>query len=144
VGVTPFCYPPSVSNDDKILSVAKSGLSEIERRGVSSPKDTTNFRAKIGVLHCTSFWRSFREPMFTFLVGGGFIYLLLGDLKEALILLAFAILSVAITVIQETRTERVLEALRAKGHLSRVSAFLWLLLLRNRFANAAHEIVHFL
>ena len=54
----------------------------------------------------------FREPMFALLLGGGLIYLLLGDLKEALILLAFAIASVAITVIQETRTERVLEALR--------------------------------
>ena len=54
----------------------------------------------------------FREPMFALLLGGGLIYLLLGDLKEALILLGFAIMSVAITVIQETRTERVLEALR--------------------------------
>ncbi|MBI3703673.1 MAG: cation-translocating P-type ATPase [Rhizobiales bacterium] len=53
-----------------------------------------------------------REPMLALLLGGGFIYLLLGDLKEALILLVFALLSVAITVIQETRTERVLEALR--------------------------------
>lgn len=54
----------------------------------------------------------FREPMFALLLGGGLIYLLLGDLKEALILLVFAIMSVVITVIQETRTERVLEALR--------------------------------
>src|SRR6476660_2296892 len=53
-----------------------------------------------------------REPMLALLLGGGIIYLLLGDLKEALILLGFAMLSVAITVIQETRTERVLEALR--------------------------------
>jgi Ca2+-transporting ATPase len=53
-----------------------------------------------------------REPMLALLLGGGLIYLLLGDLTEALILLGFAIMSVAITVIQETRTERVLEALR--------------------------------
>jgi Ca2+-transporting ATPase len=53
-----------------------------------------------------------REPMFSLLLGGGAIYLLLGDFKEALILLVFAGLSIAITVIQETRTERVLEALR--------------------------------
>jgi Ca2+-transporting ATPase len=52
------------------------------------------------------------EPMFSLLLGGGAIYLLLGDVKEALILLAFALLSVVITVVQETRTERVLEALR--------------------------------
>jgi P-type Ca2+ transporter type 2C len=53
-----------------------------------------------------------REPMFALLLGAGFTYLLLGDVEEAAILLIFAGLSVAITVIQETRTERVLEALR--------------------------------
>jgi len=53
-----------------------------------------------------------REPMMALLLGGGTIYLVLGDLQEALILLAFATLSVSITVVQETRTERVLEALR--------------------------------
>jgi len=53
-----------------------------------------------------------REPMLALLLGGGAIYLALGDLKEALILLAFATMSVVITVVQETRTERVLKALR--------------------------------
>ena len=53
-----------------------------------------------------------REPMLALLIGGGMIYLILGDLKEALILLVFATLSIVITVVQETRTERVLEALR--------------------------------
>ncbi len=53
-----------------------------------------------------------REPMLALLIGGGAIYLALGDLKEALILIVFALMSVVITVVQETRTERVLEALR--------------------------------
>jgi Ca2+-transporting ATPase len=53
-----------------------------------------------------------REPMLALLIGGGAIYLALGDTKEALVLLAFACLSAGITVIQELRTERVLEALR--------------------------------
>ena len=53
-----------------------------------------------------------REPMLALLLAGGVAYLLLGDLTEALILLAFAIFSVAVTVIQESRTEHVLEALR--------------------------------
>ena len=53
-----------------------------------------------------------REPMLALLVGGGILYLVLGDLAEALILLAFAIFSVVLTVVQETRTEHVLEALR--------------------------------
>ncbi len=53
-----------------------------------------------------------REPMLALLLGGGAIYLVLGDLKEALVLLAFATLSIVITVVQESRTERVLETLR--------------------------------
>ena len=63
----------------------------------------TPFRIAIEVL---------REPMLALLLVGGIIYLLLGDLKEAIILVAFATMSIAITVVQETRTERVLEALR--------------------------------
>ncbi|WP_338030442.1 cation-translocating P-type ATPase [Gluconacetobacter aggeris] len=53
-----------------------------------------------------------REPMLALLLVGGGIYLLLGDVQEALILLAFACASIAITTVQETRTERVLDALR--------------------------------
>jgi len=53
-----------------------------------------------------------REPMLVLLLAGGVAYLLLGDTTEALILLAFATFSVVVTVIQETRTEHVLAALR--------------------------------
>ena len=53
-----------------------------------------------------------REPMFALLLGAGLIYLLLGDLGEALMLLAFAMISVGITIVQESRSERVLDALR--------------------------------
>lgn len=53
-----------------------------------------------------------REPMFALLIGAGVIYFLLGDHEEALMLLAFATFSVSIAVVQETRSERVLEALR--------------------------------
>ncbi len=53
-----------------------------------------------------------RQPMFALLLGGGVVYLLLGDRLEALLLLLFASLSVTITIVQESRSERVLEALR--------------------------------
>ncbi len=53
-----------------------------------------------------------REPMLAMLLGAGLIYLALGNLQDALILLAFAGLSIVITIVQETRTERALEALR--------------------------------
>ncbi len=50
--------------------------------------------------------------MLALLLGAGVIYLLLGEPRDALVLLAFATLSISITVVQETRSERVLEALR--------------------------------
>lgn len=53
-----------------------------------------------------------REPMFALLLAGGGIYWLLGDTSEALMLLVFASLSVTITLVQESRSERVLESLR--------------------------------
>ncbi|MGX4805823.1 cation-translocating P-type ATPase [Bradyrhizobium guangdongense] len=53
-----------------------------------------------------------REPMLLLLLAGGLIYFVLGDLGEALLLLAFATLSIVITIVQEARTERVLDSLR--------------------------------
>ncbi len=42
-----------------------------------------------------------REPMIALLVAGGVVYLALGDWREAVILLVFAILAIAITAVQE-------------------------------------------
>jgi len=52
------------------------------------------------------------EPMFGLLLAAGVIYFVLGDIGEALLLMVFANLSISIAVVQETRSERVLEALR--------------------------------
>ncbi len=57
-------------------------------------------------------WEVVRQPMFALLIAGGVVYLLLGDRMEAILLLAFASLSVSITIVQESRSEKVLEALR--------------------------------
>ncbi|HSD56564.1 MAG TPA: cation-transporting P-type ATPase, partial [Methanotrichaceae archaeon] len=53
-----------------------------------------------------------REPMFLLLVAGGLIYLLLGDFREALMLMGFVFVVMGITLYQERKTERALEALR--------------------------------
>ncbi len=101
--------PDAMTNDHAPLP---SGLSEAEAQArlkaegyneLPHPDRRTTLRIFLEVL---------REPMLALLLGGGAVYLLLGDLKEALILLVFAALSVVITVVQESRTERVMEALR--------------------------------
>ena len=50
--------------------------------------------------------------MFLLLVACGTIYLLLGDVQEAIMLLGFVFVVVGITLYQERKTERALEALR--------------------------------
>ncbi len=53
-----------------------------------------------------------REPMFLLLVAAASIYFMLGDLGEAFVLLTSVLVVMLITIYQEQRTERVLEALR--------------------------------
>jgi len=80
------------------IALTRDGPNELPRAGQRSM-----VRIAIGVL---------REPMLALLMAGGVAYLLLGDRTEALILLGFATFSIVVTVVQETRTEHVLEALR--------------------------------
>jgi Ca2+-transporting ATPase len=61
------------------------------------------------------FWIIFEvihEPMFVLLVASGLIYFILGDFSEGLMLMSFVVLVIGITVYQEQKTERALEALR--------------------------------
>ncbi|HET7198487.1 MAG TPA: HAD-IC family P-type ATPase, partial [Burkholderiales bacterium] len=53
-----------------------------------------------------------REPMFLLLIAAAAVYLVLGDLAEALVLAASVLAMVAITVLQERKAERAVEALR--------------------------------
>jgi len=53
-----------------------------------------------------------REPMFILLICAGGIYLAMGDAHEALILLGFVFVIMGVTIFQERRTEKAIEALR--------------------------------
>ena len=57
-------------------------------------------------------WDVVREPMLLLLLACGTVYLLLGDVQEALMLLGFVVVVLGITLYQERKTERALEALR--------------------------------
>ena len=78
--------------------LAKDGYNELP-----STKNRSIFRIAFDVV---------REPMFLLLIAAGGLYLLLGDLEEALMLLAFVFVIIGITLYQERKTERALEALR--------------------------------
>lgn len=90
--------PPGLSAQEAAERLKRDGYNELpspDRRGL-----------------LRIFSEVLRQPMFALLIGGGLVYLLLGDRIEALLLLLFAGLSVGITIVQESRSENVLEALR--------------------------------
>jgi len=53
-----------------------------------------------------------KEPMLLLLLSTGVVYLLIGDVREAIAILASIFLVIGISVVQKQRTERTLEALR--------------------------------
>ena len=53
-----------------------------------------------------------REPMFLMLIACGILYLFLGDLEEAVMLMGFVVVIIGITFYQEQKTEHALDALR--------------------------------
>ena len=53
-----------------------------------------------------------REPMFLLLIATGFVYLVLGSVEEAIALAASIFVVIGITLYQESKTERTLQALR--------------------------------
>lgn len=53
-----------------------------------------------------------REPMFLLLFGAGALYLALGDLQEGIALFGFVLATVGLTLYQEGRTEKAMQALR--------------------------------
>jgi Ca2+-transporting ATPase len=53
-----------------------------------------------------------RQPMFLLLIACGGLYLVLGDVQEALMLLGFVFVVIGITIYQEQKTEKALDALR--------------------------------
>jgi Ca2+-transporting ATPase len=88
------------------------GLSSVEakRRLVADGPNVVPGTRRRGPL--TIVVQVLREPMLALLLAGTLVYLLLGDVREALILGASILVVIAITVVQERRSERALEALR--------------------------------
>jgi Ca2+-transporting ATPase len=89
---------PGLTSEDAERRLAAEGPNALP-----SPDRRSGAAIVLGVL---------REPMFSLLVAASGVYLLLGDLREALVLAASIVVVLAITVVQERKAERALEALR--------------------------------
>jgi Ca2+-transporting ATPase len=94
----PTASPAGLDEHEVARRLSTEGYNELPRQG------------RRGILRI--FVDVVRDPMLAMLLVAGFIYMILGDKQEAMILVAFAGLSILITVVQETRTERALDALR--------------------------------
>lgn len=57
-------------------------------------------------------WNMVRQPMFALLLSAALVYLLVGEPVDAVLLGMFATLSVLISIVQEGRSEKILESLR--------------------------------
>ena len=88
------------------------GLSTVEARekllaegynNLPSSKPKNFFSIALGVI---------KEPMFILLVACGSLYLVLGDMREGLILLSFVFVIMGIEFFQEKKTEKALDALK--------------------------------
>ncbi|HET8722810.1 MAG TPA: cation-transporting P-type ATPase, partial [Anaeromyxobacteraceae bacterium] len=87
-----------LSSAEAAQRLAKDGPNELSRAGAPS------------LLHTVA--EVMKEPMLLLLLAAGVVYLMLGDREEAIALLLSAIVVIAITLVQERKTERALAALR--------------------------------
>src|SRR5689334_13829258 len=78
--------------------LASDGPNELP---VAKPKTTFTIAAEV-----------LREPMFLLLIATGAVYLVLGSVEEAIALTVSIAVVIGITLYQETKTERTLQALR--------------------------------
>ena len=97
--------PPSVVGTDAGLSGAQAAQRLAEDGPNALPGGQSRSLLSIAV-------ETLREPMFLMLLAAGTLYTVFGDLQEGLTLFGFVVVTVALTLYQEGKTERAIEALR--------------------------------
>jgi len=98
LGLNNISQISGLSEKEAAKRLAREGFNEIP-----SAKRRSSLRIAIDIV---------REPMLLLLLASGAIYMVVGDIKEALMLLAFVFAIIGIALYQERKTERTLEALR--------------------------------
>ncbi|MFM0412246.1 cation-translocating P-type ATPase [Paraburkholderia dipogonis] len=98
---------PPVVHAERKLGLSSAQVAEQRARFGRNVVDSTARRTWSRTL-----WEVLREPMFLLLLAASGIYFVLGDISEALTLLAFVMGIVFLTVFQSHRTAQVLDSLR--------------------------------
>ncbi len=97
---------------DTINSLGLRGLSKIEVDQKLAEKGYNELPIEKRKGFLSIVLNVLKEPMFLLLVVCWFLYLLLGDIQESFLLLGFVFFMIIITIYQENKVERALEALR--------------------------------
>jgi P-type Ca2+ transporter type 2C len=88
-----------ISSDDASRKLKQEGYNELP-----TSKKRSVFGIALSVV---------KEPIFLLLVASGSLYFILGDVTEGAVLLSFVFVVIGITVYQEQKTERALDALKS-------------------------------
>jgi P-type Ca2+ transporter type 2C len=96
---------------ETLAGIIDTGLTESEVR-LRQQEGYNELSAGKSRSRLTIAGETIRDPIFLLLLGGGVIYWILGDFQESLILLGFVVFIAGISLYQEGKTERALEALR--------------------------------
>ena len=94
------------------ISSTLSGLTEAEAEARLRAEGPNEIPSSIKRSLLRTIWEILREPMILLLIGAGVLYLLLGELRDSIVLLFSLVAVIAIDLYQERRTEQALEALR--------------------------------
>ena len=97
-GAFPDGRPLGLTDADAAIALERDGYNEL-------PSARPRSLASIA-------WSVVREPMFVMLMAAAAIYVVLGDVREALVLASSVVVILAITFHQERKSERAIEALR--------------------------------
>jgi Ca2+-transporting ATPase len=89
---------PGLTTNEAMQRLSRVGYNELPR---------TERRSALSIV-----WNVLHEPMFALLLAATAIYFVLGEFWDALILSVFMTLSVVVTIVQEIRSEHVLDSLR--------------------------------
>ena len=110
--MAPPILPASTSQTSPTDLAGRTGLSDAEaaQRLAADGPNSLPVQERHGLFAIA--WNVIREPMFMLLVAAGALYLVMGEPGDAAMLLGFVGVVMGITIVQERRTERALDALR--------------------------------
>lgn len=90
----------------------EKGLTQVQAQEILRKEGANELPAKDSKTFLKTLWDVLSEPMFALLIIAGLIYLALGEKEDAAVLMGFVIISIGLTIYQQTKSDRALESLK--------------------------------